>query len=156
MRLNVGDTQRAIAAATDRAVPAVMQERLAALWPQHEASLLSALEARMRERGESLGKHLADRAAKEAEDIATILNELKRSIEAELKVPAVEQLMLPLFSDDERAQLERNVASLRARVAQIPAEIEAETIAIHARYADPRPRLFPVAVTFLVPERLTR
>jgi hypothetical protein len=36
---------------------------------------------------------------------------------------------------------------------EIPSEIERETAAIKARYADPQPRMFPVAVTFLVPER---
>ena len=39
---------------------------------------------------------------------------------------------------------------------QIPGEIEKETAAIKARFADPQPRMFPVAVTFLVPERMAR
>ncbi len=34
--------------------------------------------------------------------------------------------------------------------------IEAEQAAIRARFADPQPRMFPVAVTFLVPERFDR
>ncbi len=153
VRLNVRETQRALAAATDRSVSPAMQQRLAALWPQHEAALLAALEARLRERSESLQKLLADRAAKEVADITAILAELKRAIEVELHEPAVTQLMLPTFSDAEREQFDRNAASLRARAAQIPAEIDAETAAVSARYADPHPRLFPIAVTFLVPER---
>lgn len=153
-RLNVTETQRVLAAATDRAVPAGMQERLAAQWPKHQDALLAALEARMRERGESLAKLLTDRAAREAADITAILSELKRAIEAELSEPAVTQLMLPAFSDTERDQFARNVESLRARAVRIPEEIATETAAIRARYADPSPRLFPVAVTFLVPERL--
>jgi hypothetical protein len=36
----------------------------------------------------------------------------------------------------------------------LPAELARETEAIRRRYADPQPRLFPVAVTFLVPEGL--
>ncbi len=36
----------------------------------------------------------------------------------------------------------------------IPEEIEQETAAIRARFADPQPRMFPVAVTYLVPEKL--
>lgn len=156
VRLNVGETQRALAAATDRQVPATLHQRLAAQWQQHEAALLTALEARMRERGESLQRQLADRAAKEVADITAILTELQRAIEAEFRTPAIEQLLLPTFSDAEREQFERNAASLRSRAAQIPAEIESETAAIHTRYAQPHPRLFPVAVTFLVPERLVR
>ncbi|MEW5960363.1 MAG: hypothetical protein AB1801_21765 [Chloroflexota bacterium] len=54
----------------------------------------------------------------------------------------------------QRSQLVRNIAALQARLAQIPAEIEAEQATIQARFADPQPRLLPVAVTFLVPERL--
>ncbi len=73
---------------------------------------------------------------------------------AELHQPDV--LQLSLFSDPEREQFERNIDSLRARADQIPAEIDREAAAIRARYADPQTRLFPVAVTFLVPERLAR
>ena len=103
-----------------------------------------------------IGKLLADRAAKEVADITAILTELKRAIDDELEEPSVRQEVLPGFSSAEREQFERNVASLRARAAQIPGEIEAEAAAIRARYAGPSPRLFPVAVTFLVPERITR
>jgi hypothetical protein len=46
--------------------------------------------------------------------------------------------------------------SCRRRLEQIPGEIEAEQAAIRDRFADLQPRLFPVAVTFLVPERLDR
>lgn len=49
-----------------------------------------------------------------------------------------------------------NVDSLYARAAQILAEIALETAVIRACYADPSPRLFLVAVTFLVPEQLVR
>jgi superfamily II DNA or RNA helicase len=154
-RLNLTETQRALAAATDRLAPGVMQERLAAQWPKHQDALLAALEARMRERAASLEKQLGERRDKEIVDITTILTELQRAIATELDEPAVSQLMLPDFSDTERDQLARNRDSLRARLAQIPGEIAGETDAIRARYANPSPRLFPVAVTFLVPERLT-
>jgi hypothetical protein len=153
-RLNLTETQRALAAATDRLVPAAMQERLAAQWPKHQDVLLTALEARMRERAASLEKQLGERRDKEVADITAILTELQRAIATELDEPAISQLMLPDFSDTEREQLARNRDSLRARLAQIPGEIAGETAAIRARYANPSPRLFPVAVTFLVPERL--
>jgi hypothetical protein len=41
-------------------------------------------------------------------------------------------------------------------VLQIPNEIAQETATIRARFANPQPRLFPVAVTYLVPEKLAR
>ena len=51
-------------------------------------------------------------------------------------------------------ECERNRDFLAARLAELPAELARETEAIRLRYADPQPRLFPVAVTFLVPEGL--
>ena len=41
----------------------------------------------------------------------------------------------------------------RARVKEIPAEIERETAAVQSKVRRPKPRMFPVAVTFLVPEK---
>ena len=108
----------------------------------------------MTERTKGLEKRLLERSDKEAQDIESILLELKRSIEAELDEPEYRQL--ELFSDPERDQFERNKDFLRDRVKQIPAEIERETAAIRARFADPQARMFPVAVTFLVPRRLAQ
>ena len=71
-----------------------------------------------------------------------------------LPLDAPANLQLQLFSEPEREQLARNRAGLEARLEQIPGEIERETAAIRTRYQDPTPRLFPAAVTFLVPERL--
>lgn len=55
---------------------------------------------------------------------------------------------------EEREQWEANADSLRRRLAQIPGELEKEQAAIKARFANPTPQLFPVAVAFLVPEEL--
>jgi hypothetical protein len=99
-------------------------------------------------------RRLAERADKEAQDMAAILRELQRAIERELADPVSPQLSL--FSNPEREQFERNRDFLRARANAIPDEIARETAAIRARYADPQPRMFPVAVTFLVPARLAK
>jgi hypothetical protein len=69
--------------------------------------------------------------------------------------PLYTQTYLPGFAPLEKEQFERNADALRARLRAIPAEIERESAAIKARFADPEPRMFPVAVTFLVPQRLT-
>jgi hypothetical protein len=50
----------------------------------------------------------------------------------------------------------RRVSALEARLAQIPGETEQEAALIRARYTNPRLRLFPAAVIFLVPERSVR
>jgi hypothetical protein len=130
-----------------------MQRRLLAMWERVSQPLAQSLEARMKDRTASLQKKLGERADKEAHDIAAILTELKRAIETELNDPEYHQL--ELFDDPEKEQFERNRDFLRARAKAIPDEIEKETAAIRSRYADPKPRMFPVAVTFLVPERIS-
>lgn len=97
-------------------------------------------------------QELADRAEKEAKDIASILSELKKSIEKELEDPTYIQPML--FATEEQERFDRNKDAMRARAKEIPGEIERETAAIKARFAKPQARMFPVAVTFFVPEKI--
>jgi superfamily II DNA or RNA helicase len=151
-RMNVGQVQEALAASLPGEPVEGVKQRLVELWPRHSASLIQALEARMRDRTSGLQKELAERAKKEEGDIRAILTELQKTIQAELNEPAYVQM--ELFSDPEREQLERNRDALRARVKQIPEEIDKETAAVRARFDDPQPRLFPVAVTYLVPMKL--
>ena len=151
-RLNVGQTESALAGATNRAPSPTVQERLLNLYPVLSGPLASALEARMKQMVDGLRKKLADRAEKEAKDITSILTELKKAIEAELKDPAYIQTRM--FDDPEQERFERNKDAMRARAKEIPEEIQRETEAIRARFADPQARMFPVAVTFLVPEKM--
>ncbi|MBI5525670.1 MAG: DEAD/DEAH box helicase [Deltaproteobacteria bacterium] len=150
-RLNVGDTDKAIGAALDAEAPAAVKERLIKLWPSHRDALVAALDARMKERTGGLLKSLGERRDKEVADITAILSELKRSIEEELRHKPEQQ---ELFSSVENDQFERNKDALRARLEAIPAELERETGALRKRYSEPTPRLFPVAVMYLVPENL--
>ena len=57
------------------------------------------------------------------------------------------------WTETEKQQRERDIGSLNARLAELPAELAHETEHLRDRYRDPQPRLFPVAVTFLVPRR---
>ena len=155
-RLPAGQTQALLGSALPEAASEDMTRRLAALWPGHGASLLSALESRAKEQSQAQQKKLADRGEKEASDIRAILTELANTIRAELDTPEQSQMELELFSDTEKEQWERNVGSLRERLMQIPQEIERETAAVRARFAAPSWRLFPVAVSYLVPERIAR
>jgi asparagine synthetase A len=72
------------------------------------------------------------------------------TLEADLITPDQLQLDLGLDNSD------RSMEALRRRVDQIPNEIRAEHEQIDRRFAGPTPRLFPVAVTFLVPESIAR
>jgi SNF2 family DNA or RNA helicase len=151
-RMNVSDATRLLSAATKTPVSEKTQRHIAALWPNHKQALLLALEARMRDRLGGLQKSLDDSMQREIDNITAILNELRSSILAELKQPEIEQL--ELFSSDERKQFEYNRSALVERAEQIDDEIEQEVAMIRKHFADPQPRLFPVAVTYLVPERL--
>jgi superfamily II DNA or RNA helicase len=153
-RLNVGQIQLALESVLPDAVPEGIKQRLVDLWDNYADSLLRSLEVRMEQRAAGLHKALQDRCEKEVDDIAAILTELRQSILQELEEP--EAVQLELFSSAEREQFERNVTSLRARVEEIPDEIERETAAIRARFSNPTPRLFPLAITYLIPKKFAR
>lgn len=55
---------------------------------------------------------------------------------------------------EEREQHQVNLDALQLRIQQIPIELEHKVAAIRARYANLQSRMFPVAVTFLVPSQL--
>lgn len=153
-RLNVGQLQLALAEALPDAVPEIIQNRLIELWSNYDRALMRSLEVRAGERATGLQKFLQDRCDKEVADTIAILTELKQSILKELQEPEIEQL--ELFTTPEREQFERNINSLKARVEQIPVEIEQETAVIHNRFSSPTPRLFPLAIVYLVPEKIAR
>jgi hypothetical protein len=151
-RWNVGQVTEFLALAGNVQVPESVRNRLAALWPQLKGSVVGALEARARDRNDSIRKQLADRAEDEKAKLAAVMSELEAGIKAELS--RAPDAQLALFTDAERDQAERNHDFLGSRIKEIPAELARETEAIQQRYANPQPRLFPVAVTFLVPEGL--
>ena len=61
-----------------------------------------------------------------------------------------------LLIDPFRLQQSFQTASkaLQLRLEQIPQEMERETEVIRQRFANPTPRLFPLAITFLVPPKI--
>lgn len=157
-RLNVGEVARALDAAQAEMPAPEMQAKLLAQWERHAPALIQALEARMRDRAKGLEKALQERAEKEVADITQVLTELQQSIAAELEEPeASEQLSFyEQWSEEEKEQRQRDLHNLRLRLERIPAEIETETKAIRDRFAQPEPRLFPLAACFLVPRKLAR
>jgi hypothetical protein len=151
-RMNLGETQTAYAAASDQNAPRFVEDRLKQIWPRIEAPLLQALEARMGDRTKNLQGFLDQRADTEAKQITAIMNELQRSIRATLDDKDDLQMQFD-WSETEKQQRERDIQSLSQRLQQIPDELTREIEHLRSRYSDPKPRLFPVAVTFLVPHR---
>jgi len=150
------EMQEILAAATDEEPSEAVKRKLLNLWLATAEPLHQALGARTTDRTEGLTKMLGERAHKEVSDITAILTELERAIRDQLDDPDYQQGFLPGLALAEQEQFERNVDALRRRLGEIPREVEKETEAIRARFADLKPRMFPVAVTFLVPARLAR
>ena len=153
-RMKVGQVTEALASASDEEPSEKVRDILLGLCGKHQASLAKALEVRMNQLVHGMQRSLKDREEKEASDIKTILTELRKSIEDKLKDSPMPTLPFEGWSDSEWDQYQRNASSLRARLREIPAEIEREVAAIRQRFADPQPRMFPVAITFLVPEKM--
>jgi superfamily II DNA/RNA helicase len=150
------DMQEALNAATDEQPPESVKQKLLGLWRRHVEPLRQALEIRTRDRTDSLKEMLAKRAEKEVEDITAILGELQQAIQNQLNDPEYLQGFLPGLAPTEQEQFERNADALRRRLTEIPGEIKKEAESIRNRFAEPQPRMFPVAVTFLVPDRLAQ
>lgn len=155
-RMNGGDLQAALSSETDEIAPEFLRNKIVEKWEDLlRKPLQTALEARSRERSQSLENHLSKRVETEIQKLTTVLTELRDSIHKELAEPDF-PVQLELFSTPEREQFEKNKDALRRRLQEIPAEIERETEAIRRRYSNPRPILFPLAVTVLFPKKMAR
>lgn len=147
----VGRLQQLLDTAEAEPAGEAIQDRLQALWPEHRGNLLRALEARMRDRTETLQSRLDERAGREVTAMRSVLTELQAAIRAQLHEDTPQ---LELFSTPEKEQFERDRSALERRLNELPSEMEREEQAIRSRYAQPSPRLFPVSVTYLVPRKL--
>ncbi len=155
-RLTQSQLEGALSSQSSNSPSESVKKVLLEIYPQLKGRLSESLEARVKERKAAIHRTLSARAEKEAKDIESILTELKRSIEEELDTPEYIQSRLAGFDDPETERYERNKEAMRARVKEIPEEIKRETEAIRARFAEPQARMFPVAVTFLVPEKMVK
>jgi hypothetical protein len=133
-----------------------VKQRFAEVWPNISDRLRRELDSRGKARVISLEGKLDNRAKEEKEKIRAVLTELAASIRRELDDPWWRQQGLFAETDLERRQLEDNVGSLESRLRQIPREIEEEQAAIDARFANRKTHLFPVAVVWLVPQRMAK
>jgi hypothetical protein len=152
VRLNVGETKSAYDAAGGVPVPGFAEDRLTELWPNHRDQLLAALEARMAERTKNLEKFLGERAESEVAKLQAVLQELERAIRNELAELLPTQITFD-WSSEEKAQRDRDHQALRRRLDEIPGEIERESEHLRSRFRNPTARLFPAAITYLVPQR---
>lgn len=115
-----------------------------------QSAIMQGVDARSKDRLKFLTNTLQSRKLQELADVGSVLDELEKAIQLELKRDQQPE-QLSLFSEDERTQLRRDTAALQARLTRIPAERQQEAEAIETRYAKLNDRTFPVAVIFLVP-----
>ena len=153
-RMLVGELGKVLAAADGTVPSEAAVDDLIEQWDAYAPSLLNALRVRADDRMLSLEKALRDRADEEVNTITTVLTDLRRQIETELRTGDVAQVEQMSFgwAEEEREQLRRDVEALRRRIDAIPGEITAEVAHIRRRYEQPQLLLFPAAVTLLIPE----
>jgi len=154
-RLGVEASEAALACARDSAVPAALVGTAMASLQECADPLRAALQARAADRARQLSTTLGKRARDEQSHVEATLTELAETIRREAFGEHGDQLLLvtdlELDAGDKR-QVERDVQSLRNRLDAIPDEIAVEQAAIAHRYSEPTHRLFPAAVSLLVPE----
>lgn len=152
----VGRREELLRAATPIAPSDALFAVLKRRFENNERAIMAAVEARSKERLDSLDKTLTDRMSHDVADLDAVLSELERAITKELRLDEEgSELYLPGLSPQEMNQVTRDIAALEARLARIPEERRAEEAAIMRQYADPVARTFPAAVIFLVPESMT-
>jgi hypothetical protein len=136
-------------------ITTTLEEHVVGSWDRVRDPLFASLQARAKDRFASLENTLNKDAEREKSDIASLMEELSRTITAELErlTPEAEQLMIG-FDNNEKAQMRADLDALRRRVDSIPEEIATEQALIDARYARQHPLMFPAAVTILIPQHL--
>ncbi|MCF7838474.1 MAG: DISARM system SNF2-like helicase DrmD [Candidatus Marinimicrobia bacterium] len=151
-RMNVGETRDAYAAANEEAAPGFVEDKLKELWSKFEVPLFQSLDVRMKERTANLQSYLDKRCSDEVASVRAVMEELAKAIRETLDAKVDPQMEFD-WSESEKSQRNRDLDGLRGRLADIPAELEREAEHLKSRYKNPQPRLFPIAVTFLVPPR---
>jgi superfamily II DNA or RNA helicase len=150
-----GLLDRALSAGTP-ASP-VIQRRLADAWPQAQSGLLAAIDWRTADRQRSLENKLASREQDEQRRIVTNFERFAANLRDELAKHDDEGA---LFSQAEAERGNRELTQYRSdrrameqRLGDLATERDRELGKVAARYRDPQPHSFPVAVVFVVPTR---
>ncbi len=136
--------------------PPRIRARLAEAWPRARRGLIDAIDARSAEREESLVSRLEGRREAEQKRIVAILAEFEKTLRAQLAEDDEDALFSRAeIAKDARelAQYRRDRQSWEDRLARLGEERDRELEVIAARYRDPQPHRFPVALIFVVPER---
>ncbi|WP_405393496.1 DISARM system SNF2-like helicase DrmD [Microbispora hainanensis] len=150
-----GILDRALTQGTPASAP--VRHRLAEAWPRVAGPLLQSIDWRTEQKRGQLERKLAQRMEAEQERVKANLKRFEATLRA--KLAEGDQDGDALFSrheavsKEERDQYRRDRRSWEERLAGLGRERDRELAEIAARYRDPRPHRFPVAVVFVVPRR---
>jgi superfamily II DNA or RNA helicase len=131
-----------------------LSERFVRAWPRLRDGLVGALDARARDRRASLTTRLDRRRDDERHRIEQTLDRFAGTLRAALADDDDELVLFEGTGDPrEVAQARQDRRSWEERLAGLDADRERQLARVDARYADPTPHLFPVAVICVVPRR---
>ncbi|WP_026400783.1 DISARM system SNF2-like helicase DrmD [Actinomadura rifamycini] len=136
--------------------PPRIQARLAGRFDELRLGLEGAIKWRTDTRHESLRKQLVQRKDAETRRITANLEQFAETLRRQLARGDEEGALFSqaaVASAEERRQYQNDRKSWEERLARLSDERDLELRQIEARYADPRPHSFPVAVIFVVPKR---
>ncbi|MBM7489146.1 superfamily II DNA or RNA helicase [Micromonospora luteifusca] len=135
----------------------LVEARLAERWPRVADGLLAAIDWRTATRHESLKRKLDQRQAAEQQRIIDNLDQFATTLRGALADDDAEDALFSVAvaakSKEELAQYRKDRQSWEERLSALEVERDRELAAVAARYEDPKPHRFPVAVVFVVPKR---
>jgi superfamily II DNA or RNA helicase len=143
---------------TGRPATPRVQAKLAERWDSARVldGLSSAIQWRTTTRRESLERTLAQRQEAEQSRITANLEQFAATLRAQLDKGDEQDALFSAVeaqSKEEIAQYHRDRRSWEERLRRLEGERDRELEQVAARYADPQPHSFPVAVIFVVPQR---
>ena len=136
-------------------LPASAFEALRTRFESQRESVLAAVVARSRDRLQVLGNTIENRRRREADDIGQVLDDLEKMLKKEI-AEELEPTQLSMLPEDERTQLNRDLAAIKKRLDRIPEEREQELRAIEERHSNATDRTFPVGIILIVPSNLAK
>ncbi|MFJ2033749.1 DISARM system SNF2-like helicase DrmD [Streptosporangium sp. NPDC087985] len=149
---------RALTQGTPAAAP--VRHRLAALWPRVGDAVLQSIDWRVNgkdQKRDQLERKLAQRKEAEQARVAANLTQFEAALRARLTetedADALFSRIEATRSKDELDQYRKDRRSWEDRLSRLAEERDRELETIAARYRDPQPHRFPVAVVFVVPKR---
>ncbi|MGW2199854.1 DISARM system SNF2-like helicase DrmD, partial [Streptosporangium sp. NPDC001682] len=137
-----------------------VRHRVAALWPKVGEAVLQSIDWRVNgkdQKRDQLERKLVQRMEAEQARLTANLARFEGTLRAKLAENSDEDALFSRIeasrNKEELDQYRRDRRSWEDRLSRLAEERDRELATIAARYRDPQPHRFPVAVVFVVPKR---